>query len=320
MTVHRTAAARKRFRAITKWGFTLLVLVAGMSAQAVEVVFKPVAPGVYAFIGETEGRTYANEGLNANIGLLETHVGAVLIDSGASFEGARQIAEAAQRAAGQPIKWVINTGGQDHRWLGNGYFKAQGAEIIAHSDALPDMQARAREHSTALAAVLKEKFAGTEPVFPTRLLTGESNRLVLGDVVVEVLHRHGGHTPGDSVVWLPDQGVAYAGDTVYVDRVLGLHPVSNTKNWLASFAMLEALRPRLIVPGHGSVTDLARARAQTRDLLLALRAHMRKAVDDGVDLGAAVKSFNAEPFKGLQHADVWIPQLANQTYLEIEQE
>jgi glyoxylase-like metal-dependent hydrolase (beta-lactamase superfamily II) len=320
MTVHRTAAARKRLRAMTKWGITLLVLVAGMSAQAVEVVFKPVAPGVYAFIGETEGRTYANEGLNANIGLLVTHAGAVLIDSGASFEGARQIAEAAQRAAGQPIKWVINTGGQDHRWLGNGYFKAQGAEIIAHSDALPDMQVRAREHSTALAAVLKEKFAGTEPAFPTRLLAGESNRLVLGDVVVEVLHRHGGHTPGDSVVWLPDQGVAYAGDIVYVDRVLGLHPVSNTKNWLASFAMLEALSPRLIVPGHGSVTDLARARAQTRDLLLALRAHMRKAVDDGVDLGAAVKSFNAEPFKGLQHADVWIPQLANQTYLEIEQE
>ena len=41
----------------------------------------------------------------------------------------------------QPIKWVINTGGQDHRWLGNGYFKAQGAEVIAHADAEADMKA-----------------------------------------------------------------------------------------------------------------------------------------------------------------------------------
>jgi uncharacterized protein with gpF-like domain len=68
------------------------------------------------------------------------------------------------------------------------------------------------------------------------------------------------------------------------------------------------------------VTNLATAQAHTRDLLLALRAHMKKAVDDGVDLSAAVKSFNAKPFATLKHADVWIPQLANQTYLEMERE
>lgn len=298
----------------------LLMALSAFFAQAVEVAFKPVAPGVYAFIGETEGRSYGNEGLNANIGLVTTNAGAVLIDSGASFEGARQIADAAKKATGQSIRWVINTGGQDHRWLGNGFFHAQGAEIIAHQDALPDMKARAQEHSSALASVLKERFKGTEPAYPTHLLTGESNRLELGGVVLEVKHLHGGHTPGDSIVWLPEQEVAFTGDIVYVDRVLGLHAVSNTKHWRESFSMLEALNPRLIVPGHGAVTDLARAQAQTRDLLVALRAHMGNAVESGVDLDAAVKSFNAEPFKGLQHADVWIPQLANQTYLEMEQE
>ncbi len=298
----------------------LLISLATFFAQAVEVAFKPVAPGVYAFIGETEGRSYGNEGLNANIGLVTTNAGPVLIDSGASFEGARRIADAAKKATGQSIRWVINTGGQDHRWLGNGFFHAQGAEIIAHQDALPDMKARAQEHSSALASVLKERFKGTEPAYPTHLLTGESNRMELGGVVLEVKHLHGGHTPGDSIVWLPEQNVAFTGDIVYVDRVLGLHAVSNTKHWLESFSMLEALNPRLIVPGHGAVTDLARAQAQTRDLLVALRAHMGKAVESGVDLDAAVKSFNAEPFKGLQHADVWIPQLANQTYLEMEQE
>ena len=47
---------------------------------------------------------------------------------------------------------------------------------------------------------------------------------------------------------------------------------------------------------------------------------MKKAVDDGVDLSAAVKSFDGKPFAGLKHAEVWIPQLANQTYLEMERE
>jgi hypothetical protein len=51
---------------------------------------KPVAPGVYAYVGDIEGRTFENEALNANIGLVVTPAGAVLIDPGATFKtGAR---------------------------------------------------------------------------------------------------------------------------------------------------------------------------------------------------------------------------------------
>ncbi len=35
--------------------------------------------------------------------------------------------------------------------------------------------------------------------------------------------------------------------------------------------MIDQLLPKTNVPGHGKVTDLATARAHTRDLLLALR-------------------------------------------------
>ncbi len=111
-------------------------------AQAVTVDFKPVADGVYAHVGDTGARTAENEGLNANIGLVVTPAGAVLIDSGATFQSARQIAEAARKVTSQPIKWVVNTGGQDHRWLGNGYFQAQGAELIAHTAGEADMKSR----------------------------------------------------------------------------------------------------------------------------------------------------------------------------------
>jgi len=54
--------------------------------------------------------------------------------------------------------------------------------------------------------------------------------------------------------------------------------------------------------------------------LKALREHMGKAVDAGTDISAAVKSFDTKPFKHLKHVDVWMPQLANLTYLEMEQE
>ena len=298
---------------------TTLAIGTALPAAAVEVVFKPVADGVYAYVGDIEGRTYENEGLNANIGLVVTPAGAVLIDSGATFQSARKIHEAAKKVTTQPIRWVINTGDQDHRWLGNGYFKSLGIETIAHADGEDDMKARSGEQMEGL-KVLKERLDGTVPTLPTRFVKDKDTRLELGGVAIELKHRSGGHTPGDTLVWLPQKNVLFAGDVVYVDRVLGLHPVSCTKTWLESFAVIDGLQPQIIVPGHGKVTDLATAQAQTRDLLLALRAHMKKAVDDGTDISTAVKSFNGQPFAHLKHADVWIPQLANMTYLEMERE
>ena len=158
------------------------------------------------------------------------------------------------------------------------------------------------------------------PTLPARFVSDQDTRLELGGTVLELKYRKGGHTPGDMVVWLPQKNVLFAGDVVYGDRVLGLHPVSNTRNWLESFAVIDELKPQTIVPGHGNVTNLATAQAHTRDLLLALRGHMKKAVDVGVDLSAAVKTFDGKPFSYLKHADVWIAQRANQTYLEIERE
>lgn len=287
---------------------------------ALDISFQPVAPGVYAFVGDTDGRTYDNEALNANLGLVVTQAGALLIDSGASFQGARQIAAAVKQVTPLPIRWVINTGGQDHRWLGNGFFKAQGAELIAHASAEADMKARGPEQLQANAPVLKDKMAGTEVVLPTRWLSEPDTTLTLGGVTVQVLHRGGGHTPGDVLVWLPHSGVVFTGDVVYVDRILGLHPVSKTRTWVKSFEALEALNPRVVVPGHGRITTLAQAQRDTGALLQALRAHAGRAVEVGTDLATALKTFDAAPFKHLQHVDVWLPQLVNRTYLEMEME
>jgi glyoxylase-like metal-dependent hydrolase (beta-lactamase superfamily II) len=289
-------------------------------AMAVEVRFEAVAPGVYAFIGEKGGRTYENEGLNANIGLVVTPAGALLIDSGASFQGARQIHDAVKKVTPQPVKWVINTGGQDHRWLGNGYFIAQGAEVIAHADARADMQNRGNDHLQGLRNELKEKLDGTVPTLPTRYLSGNDETLQLGGMTIEVKHRGGAHTPGDVVVWLPQQQVLFSGDVVYTDRLLGVIPVSHTGRWLDTFAVIESLKPQRIVPGHGDVSDLARAQRDTRDYLRDLRAHMKKAVENGADISAAIKAFDVQPYLRLLNAAELHPGNASRTYLELERE
>jgi len=76
----------------------------------------------------------------------------------------------------------------------------------------------------------------------------------------------------------------------------------------------------VVVPGHGRITTLAQAQRDTGALLQALRAHAGRAVEVGTDLATALKTFDAAPFKHLQHVDVWLPQLVNRTYLEMEME
>jgi glyoxylase-like metal-dependent hydrolase (beta-lactamase superfamily II) len=298
----------------------LIALSLTAPAWALDLKFVPVGDGAYAYVGETGARSYDNEGLNANIGLLVTPGGAVLIDSGATFQSARKIHDAVKAVTQQPLRWVINTGGQDHRWLGNGYFAAQGAQIIAHENARADMQARGGDHIAALKATLKERAEGTTPTLPTRWISGRETTLELGGQPLVLRHSGGGHTPGDMMVWLPQQRLLYAGDIVYVDRMLGVIPVSNTKAWLAALDDIEQLQPTRIVPGHGAVTDLATAQRQSRDYLRALRAHMKQAVDQGADVSAAAKSFNAQPWADLLNAADLLPGNASRTYLELERE
>ncbi len=281
--------------------------------------FTAVAPGIYAFVGELGGRSAANEGMNATTGFIVTGAGVVVIDSGATYQVARKIHAAIKHVTREPVKFVINTGGQDHRWLGNGYFQEIGAVIIAQRAAADDMRARGADQIAGLAAELKQKTKGTVATLPTRLFDSDDT-LHLGGFEIRVLHFAGGHTPGDSVVWLPQQSVLFAGDLVYVERLLGVLPFSNVKNWLASFNAMEQLQPRIIVPGHGRVCDLDRARRDTKDYLLLLHDHMEQAIDAGTDLQTAIDSLDQSRFKHLANWEALKGGNASRTYLELEME
>lgn len=182
------------------------------------------------------------------------------------------------------------------------------------------MRKRGGDHLSGLQASLGKLAEGTVPVLPTRWLQGTDEKLELGGVRLEIKYRGGAHTPGDILVWLPQKNVLFSGDVVYVDRLLGVIPVSQTKPWLATFDEIERLAPAILVPGHGRVTTLAVAQAQTRDYLRALRAHMKQAVDEGVDVSAAVRSFPAQPYGSLLNAAELMPGNASRTYLELERE
>lgn len=273
-----------------------LLCLCATAAQALETV--RVADNIYALVGPLEQRSAQNLGNNATFGVIVTKQGVILVDSGGSAKGAFEIEAAVAKLTEQPIKIVINTGGQDHRWFGNGYFKAKSSKIIAATTAAEDQKSRSDAQWQMMQALSgNETLQGTELVYADTLFD-RSLSITLGGMRAEIIHAGQAHTPGDSFVWLPEQRVVFSGDIVFVDRLLGVLPDSNSKSWLESFAALEALKPALVVPGHGSPAPLAKAQAETRDYLL----HVRKEIGTLIGAGGTIidaKNINQSAFEYL---------------------
>ncbi|MDP1527170.1 MAG: MBL fold metallo-hydrolase [Rhodocyclaceae bacterium] len=288
-------------------------------ARAWDAVPQRVLEGVYAFVGDTGPRSAANEGMNATTGFVVTGDGVVVIDSGSSKQVAQKIEAAIRQVTPQPIKLVINTGGQDHRWLGNGHFADQNIPIIASAATKADIADRGGMWASGMEKTLGPAFAGTRIQLPTRTFI-QRETIALGSETLELIYAGGGHTPGDIIVWLPDKRVAFSGDLVFVDRLLGVLPVSKVKDWLASFDALAALNPQWIVPGHGTPTPLNKARHETRDYLALIYGHMQKAVVAGQNMQEAIRTLEDRAFASLPIYPELRGQNANRVYLEVESE
>jgi glyoxylase-like metal-dependent hydrolase (beta-lactamase superfamily II) len=255
-------------------------------AQSYDV--QTVAPGIWAIEGPAEQRNAENLGNNATFGLIETADGAILVDPGGTWAGAEALAALVSDLTEQPVTTVIDTGGQDHRWLGNGYWQAQGAQVIASEAAVADQQARGSLQLTMLRALVGEAgLEGTEPSYAD-VTFAQDYTFAQGDIAVEIHHVAGAHTPGDSFVWLPNAGVVFAGDSVFIGRLLGILDVSDSAGWLESFDAIADLEPRHLVPGHGPATTLDTAFGDTRDYLAHMRDQMRAHIDSGGDIIDAV--------------------------------
>ncbi|MGD2173654.1 MAG: MBL fold metallo-hydrolase, partial [Gammaproteobacteria bacterium] len=128
-----------------------------------ELQLQQVTDNVYAIVGELGNRSTANLGNNATFGFVVTATGVVLIDPGATLQGARRIDAVIDEVTADPVIAVINTGGQDHRWLGNDFFRRQGARIIASEAAVADQRKRRQDQFIMLDDLVgKEGLAGTD--------------------------------------------------------------------------------------------------------------------------------------------------------------
>ena len=216
------------------------------------------------------------------------------------------------------MRWVINTGSQDHRWLGNDYFAGQGAEVIALARTAATQAQSGQQQIDALTPFLGERIQGTRPLPATKTLPGEAATLELGGETLELAYTDA-HFPGDARVWLPKRRVVFSGDLVYVDRLLGILPGSSVHNGQKAFQALEALQPERIVPGHGRVCDLAQAKREAGDYYDFLAEKVGTAAKEMEPMDATLDRYADLPqFRHLENYGSLHRANMNRTFLEFE--
>jgi cyclase len=312
--------------------FLLMIKAVGVAQQLEHFKMQKINDHVYAFIGWdptldlVDGNSYAvltDEG----VFVVDTHQPPICAEA--------NIAEI-RKLTNKPVKFILNTHWHGDHNMGNFVYKkafpeakiiAQTAtrEILARRQADWVKEAREGEYAKYIAdfekmlsdgkgytgnpitEVERERIAKLmvilkkydqdvrrdEVCIPD--MTFEKNlTLYMGGVEIQIRHDGRANTPGDAYVWLPADSILITGDIL-------VHPIpycfgSNFDEWPAVMDTMLALKPKIILPGHGEVmTDTGYMR-MTRDLLADMFGRSKRVYESGVtaadSLNKAVDMFD----------------------------
>jgi cyclase len=229
-----------------------------------------VSDGIYAYV-QPDGTWFIN-----NTGLLVGRQGAISVDSCATERRTRRYLESIRSVTDRPVRALINTHHHGDHTHGNYVFAD--AAIIAHE--------RCRETMLAAgSAAPSEAVFGTvdwgrlDPDPPFVTFTDRVDVWV-DDLRCEVRHIGvAAHTTNDSIVWIPERRVMFAGDLVFN----GGTPFVMMGSIVGSIEAIERLRQLdadIIVPGHGDVCG-----PEVFDELLAYLRFVQSTASDAVAAG-----------------------------------
>lgn len=206
------------------------------------------------------------------------------------------------------------------------------AEEMGHEMA-PELLAGAQvfDLGPVLSPYLRERFrafdfGGIRPRLPDETYDKELT-LDVGGREVRVLNLGPAHTAADSVVHVPDAGVLFGGDLLFIGctPIVWSGPIGN---WIAACDAMIALDAPTVVPGHGPVTGPDGIRA-VRGYL----AHVKEQADaayaegrtfqeaaDGIDLGEYAAWLDSERvvanvYQRYRELDPQTPRLENMELL-----
>jgi cyclase len=259
--------------------------------------------GLYAYLQPDGGWGWSNAGLVTAEGT------SLLVDTLFDLNLTRDMLDAMQPVTdGNPIGQAFNTHGNGDHWFGNSLLP-DGIPIVASAAAIEDMRAAPAAAVNVLfndldlgpefdafaeRAMRKFDFASVVERLPTESFSGR-HELRVGDRGVDLIELGPAHTLGDTIAHVPDAGVVFTGDLLFIEGapIMWDGPVAN---WLAACERIIELGARTIVPGHGPVTDDSGVRDVQRYLTY-VRDEARQRFDAGMDETAAADDIDLTDFR-----------------------
>lgn len=202
-----------------------------------------------------------NTPLVPNIGIVVGSRATLVIDTGMGPRNGQAVLRETRKVSKTPRLYLAFTHFHPEHDLGAQAFPPE-AKVIRSADEDKDI----KEFGLDLA----NQFASRSSI-NAELLKGVTFRktdiafdreytLDLGGVHVQMAAVGPTHTRGDTVFFVQEDGVLFAGDVAMKAFPAFASPYSSITAWLKALDRLEAMKPKIVVPSHGPTGDTAMIR------------------------------------------------------------
>ncbi|HEV2653455.1 MAG TPA: MBL fold metallo-hydrolase [Ktedonobacteraceae bacterium] len=229
-----------------------------------------IAPGVMSALGGV-----------CNRGIIAQNGAVLVVDSGINAAEAAPLREAAQAYHKEGAFYLFNTHPHGDHVYGNQTFAD--CPILAHEGVRANMVTSGEQilanwkQNPQMGAQVKDV-----RITPPTLTFQDRLTLFIGDIEVQLMYLGVAHSPSDSVAWLPQSRVLFAGDLLFNAIVPAMPPGSNSAHWVSALERLEQLGATHALPGHGPIQTPA-ALSDLRQWIITLRTQVGEAIASGWD-------------------------------------
>lgn len=247
------------------------------------VTFAKLGEGAYAYTAEGD----------PNTGIIIGDNGVMVIDTQATPHMAQDVMRRIREITDKPVKFVLLSHYHAVRVLGAAAYEPE--NIIASRLTYEMIVERGQQDWDSEFGRFPRLFQGHETIpgltWPSIVFDGKIT-VDLGNRKVEIWNPGKGHTQGDTIAWLPEEKILYAGDLVEY----GATPYTgdaHLTDWPATLQALRDLKPNKLVPGRGDALQTPelceKAMAGTQEFLTDLFNCAKEARAKGMDLKACYK-------------------------------